>query len=66
MLIFPTFEEKLAKIIFKSIPSELEVVVFHKCSLIDFCLLSMPNTSNITIFVINATIWSGRGFTAVP
>ena len=36
MLIFPTFEEKQHKIILKSIPSELEVVDFHKC------MLSLP------------------------
>ena len=30
--------------------------------LIDFCLLGIPNISNITIFVINAPIWSSRGF----
>ena len=32
-LIFSTFEKKKAKTIFKSIPSELEVVDFHECKL---------------------------------
>ena len=32
-LIFPAFGKKEAKIIFKSISSELEVIDFHKCKL---------------------------------